>query len=194
MTHSAATTHLPVVRAAAPVWNRLFSVAMAVLAALYAIICAVRVYLLHADAAMVAKIAEAPHSVSRASADSLAHMEKFFDDAYQGLFWSLYLVSVVWFVVLFVKFRAAGKGRVMSRTLAWQVWAAGLLVALVISFFTKATPDDSPAADYVSNDHAGMVFMAIRAVVGVLYVWVAIRMRRSSDPVLANRAAEAAAA
>jgi hypothetical protein len=169
-----------------PVWNRLFFGVAAVLAGVFAALCVVRIFVLNADADLITTIMTRPGSVSADAVHALANFERTFLVIFQMVFWSMFAAVVAWVVVVNRKIRSLDQPRWYRRVPAYRPLLITNILLIALNLITAQPARGAGLADLVSFDHRAMLVAAVRALAGVLDVWLAVGFWRASDRLLAQ--------
>ena len=98
---------------------------------------------------------------------------------YQAAFWVMFVAFFGWQAILRSRLRAIGRSFDRRSMTAWQVWRVGLFVSIIMIFVAQGSAPTTPEA-IASNYHKLMIYYAVRAVVGVAYLWVVYSVWRSA--------------
>jgi hypothetical protein len=101
---------------------------------------------------------------------------------YQLVFWVMFIAFFGWNAILRSRLRALGRNFDRRSMKAWWIWRAGMILSILMIFVAQSggTPDSPDAA--VSQYHRMMAYFAVRAAVGVAYLWVVYSVWRSAGP------------
>jgi Na+-driven multidrug efflux pump len=161
-------------------WENVVAFAVALLAAAYAIVCLVGIASIKQNAA--------GNRPSDATIHSTLAFNQHINNVEQAVFWVMYIAFFAWMMSLNSRFRAAGRGRVVRQLTAWKVWRVSIVVSLLLVIVLRSHDSTvTSASTALSEDHRQMGYLALRAAIGCLYVWVALSMRVAARSLYAPR-------
>jgi hypothetical protein len=162
-----------------PPWENLLFGVVVLSAAGYAGCCAVRLYTLNALVHVMNQIT-AGNSPSDASVTSKINADNSAANAVQALFWAMYVFFIIWTIVLNSRFRAAGRAGALRKLPAWITWRVGVIVSILILVVVRSTGNDTTPSQVISDAHKEMLYIAVRMIIGGVYVWCAFSMHKAA--------------
>jgi len=163
-----------------PPWENLLFGVVVLGAAAYAVCCAVRLYTLNALVHLMNQII-AGNNPSDASVTSKINSDNNAANAVQALFWAMYVFFIIWTIVLNSRFRAAGRAGALRKLPAWITWRVGVIVSIVILVVVRSNDTNATTPSAVISDaHKDMLYIAVRMIIGGVYVWCAFSMHKAA--------------
>ena len=178
-----------VVRPIAPLDKRL-PIVVLVLGALYVLVSAVEVFVINNEVSFADSLLNATgvtqDQVNQAQSD---------DNAIRTVSWIAVAVFVGTLVAIGVWQRSLNRtlGSVGARKAVFQragyvYFRAAWLVSIIVSVLVQTTSDnqDESIQDAISHDHQLMLYFGFRAVVGVVLIFFAFRLKKISEEAVAR--------
>lgn len=167
--------------------NRGLPVMMTILAVVYAGLCLVEMFeLTHrisllkqltgdvdADAGLLNQIDSAGSTVTALSWVALV------------VFLSVMVVLSIWLRRLRTTWRMTGRYEQLLKESGYQIFRIIWLISFVLSFFLRGSGTQDTVPDLINHDHELMVYFGIRAVLGAVLIYFAVRFARVSARILA---------
>ncbi len=166
--------------------NRAMPVAMAILAVAYVALCLVELFELTHRISLIKQLtgdADADAGLLN-QIDSAAHTENALSWVALFVFLSIMIVLSVWLRRLRTTWSPTGRYQQLLKESGYQVFRIIWLISFAFSLFLRGNGPENGPQDAINRDHELMVYFGIRAVLGVVLIYFAVRFARVSARIL----------
>lgn len=157
------------------------SIAVIALAGLYVVLCLVEIFALNSRVSLANKLIDDPTSVSIDQVNSADNLVSGLSVVALVVFIAVIIVLAVWRRSLSSALSPIGKYQEVLRVARYQLFRAVWLVSILLAVVLRGSGNVDTAQDVVSHDHQYMAYYGIRAALGLLLVFLALRLKRVSD-------------
>lgn len=158
--------------------NRGLAIAMTILSALYSVLCLVEIFALAHRASVANQILNDPASVTVDQADSADKLVNGISIVALLVFLATLIVMGVWQRSLRSTFGPTGRYQAVLKESGYQIFRITWLVTLGLSIFLRGSGTFETPQDVISHDHKFMLYFGLRAALGLLLIYLAIRLMR----------------
>ncbi|HZP54193.1 hypothetical protein [Actinocrinis sp.] len=158
--------------------NRGLAIAMAILSAAYSVLCLVEIFALAHRASLANQIINDPQSVTVDQADSADNMVSSLSVVALAVFIATLVVMAVWQRSLRGSLGPTGRYQAVLKESGYQVFRVVWLVSLGLAIFLRGSGNIETPQDVVSHDHKFMLYYGLRAALGLVVVYFALRLMR----------------
>jgi hypothetical protein len=158
--------------------NRGLAVALIILSAIYAVLCLVEVFALAHRVSLANQVINDPASVSLDQADAADGMVSLLSIVALVVFLAAIVLVVVWQRSIRKSFGPTGRYQAVLKESGYVVFRIVWIITIVLSLFLRGGSYDTPQ-EVITHDHESMVYYGLRAVLGLLLIYLAIRLART---------------
>lgn len=158
--------------------NRGLAIAMAILSAVYAVLCLAEIFALAHRASLANQVINDPQSVTVDQADSADNMVSSISVIALVVFIATLIVMAIWQRSLRASLGPTGQYQTVLKEGGYQVFRVVWLVSLGLAIFLRGSGSIETPQDVVSHDHKFMLYYGLRAALGLVVVYFAFRLMR----------------
>jgi hypothetical protein len=179
----------PIARPAVRPLNQVLPVAVMALAALYAIVCTIEIFIVNSQVSLAnqlntdladgtindSQLAQANASDSHVNAGSWTAVVVYF---------AALIAFIVWERRLKTDLGSVGARRAVLNKAGYPYFRATWLISFVLGIFLTSQANNGDVTsfqDVINHDHELMLYFGLRAVLGVVLVFFAFRLKRISE-------------
>ena len=158
--------------------NRGLAVALIILSAIYAVLCLVEVFALAHRVSLANQVIDDPAAVSLDQADAANGLVSLLSIVALVVFLAAIILMAVWQRSIRKTFGPTGRYQAVLKESGYVVFRIVWIITIVLSFFLRGGTYDTPQ-DAISHDHESMVYYGLRAALGLLLIYLTIRLART---------------
>ncbi|HEU5354746.1 MAG TPA: hypothetical protein VFU65_09810 [Actinocrinis sp.] len=158
--------------------NRGLAIATTILSAVYTVLCLVEIFALAHRASLANQILNDPTSVTMDQADSADSMVNNLSIIAMVVFFATLIVMAIWQRSLRTAFGPSGRYQAVLKESGYQIFRIVWLVSIGLALFLRGSGNFDTPQDVVSHDHKFMVYFGLRAALGLVILYLGIRLVR----------------
>lgn len=159
--------------------NRGLAIAMTILSAAYSVLCLVEILALAHRASLANQIINDPTSVTVDQADSADSLVNTLSVVALVVFVATLILMAIWQRSLRTSFGPSGRYQAVLKESGYQIFRIVWLVSLGLAIFLRGSGNVETPQDVVSHDHKFMIYYGLRAALGLVIVYLAVRLVRA---------------
>lgn len=156
-------------------------IAVMALAGVYIVLCLVELFALNNRISVANKIINDPTSVTIDQANSADNLVSTLSLIAIVVFLSLIVMLVVWQRSLRSALAPTGQYQQVMKESRYQLFRIIWLLSILLAVVLRGNGNLDTPQDVVSHDHQYMIYFGIRAALGGLLIFLAIRLKRAAD-------------
>ncbi|MBS2962185.1 hypothetical protein KGA66_03955 [Actinocrinis puniceicyclus] len=158
--------------------NRVLAILLIVVSAAYVVLCLVEISALAHRVSLANQLISDPTSVTLDQADSADSTVSGLSIVALVVFFGTLVVMGIWQSSLRKTFGPTGQYQGILRQGGYQVFRVVWLVSIAMSIFLRGGGTLDTPQDVISHDHKYMIYFGLRAALGVLLIFLAVRLMR----------------
>jgi hypothetical protein len=158
--------------------NRGLAIATTVLSAVYTVLCLVEIFALAHRASLANQILNDPTSVTMDQADSADSFVGSVSVIAMVVFFATLIVMAIWQRSLRTALGPSGRYQAVLKESGYQIFRIVWLVSIALALFLRGSGNLDTPQEVVSQDHKLMVYYGLRAALGLVVVYLAVRLVR----------------
>ena len=166
-------------------------IAVMALAGVYVVLCLVEIFALNNRVSVANRLLSDPTSVTVDQANSADNLVSGLSLVALIAFLAVIIVLAVWQRSLRSALSPTGRYQQVMKESRYQLFRIVWLVSILLAVVLRGNGNLDTPQDVVSHDHQYMAYYGIRAALGCLLVFLALRLKRASDNVFTQALSQA---
>lgn len=159
--------------------NRGLAIAMMILSAVYSVLCLVEIFALAHRVSLANQVINDPTSVTLDQADAADGQVTLLSVVSIVVFLATLVVVIVWQRSIRKTFGPTGRYQAVLKESGYQFFRIVWLLTIVLSIFLRGNGTYDTPQEVVSHDHQTMIYFGLRAALGLLLIYLAVRLTRA---------------